>query len=189
MAKKKKRKKGKKAEPKRLPEQTTDPESPRFDFSDNVVFTAATVTLGLRYMEEYDLGDRDPVETLEKMGLPTEGAEEAADEMERLLIEARCGPGRPRKSPEEQLMHPNTEAVIQAVTQFVIENPGCVYRKHERRVYSDVFKRFILEMFHEGGLACDMTVRQAAHAMGVSLHTLNSWLAGRRRKGASSPEE
>ena len=66
MAKKKKRKKGKKAEPKRLPEQTTDPESPRFDFSDNVVFTAATVTLGLRYMEEYDLGDRDPVETLEE---------------------------------------------------------------------------------------------------------------------------
>ena len=187
--KKKKARKEKKADKKRLPEQTSDPDAPRFDFSNPTVFAAATVTLGIRYMKDYDLGDRDPKEALEKMGLPTEGAEDAADAMEQLVIESRRGPGRPRKSTEEKLMHHNTEAVMQAVTQFVIHNPGCVYRKHERRVYNDDFKSFVLEMLDEGGLAHGMTARQAAHAIGVSLHTLNSWLAARRRADSSEPDE
>jgi len=155
---------------------------PRFDFADAEVFTTATVTLGMRLRKELGFKYEDPVKSLEAMGLPTEWADEAADEMERLLVESQRGPGRPRKSAEELTRHPNSQEVSLAVLHFLARNPGAFHKRKERCYYNDDFKLFVLDtLLAPDGLAADMTVRQAAHAIRMPAHTLTAWLAARRK--------
>ena len=91
------------------------------------------------------------------------------------------GPGRPRKGKTDQ---PPAEAAIvsQLVLRFVMENPGSFYLKKERHVYSDDFKAFVLDLLSPGGIAHGLTAAQAAKAINIPVHTINSWRANGRRR-------
>lgn len=187
MAKKKKRKKKTTLPPK--PQKDSSSGDLQFDFSNADVFATAAITLGARLRPVVGLEPEDAHKTLRKMGLPTEWADEAADELERLVAESERGPGRPRKSPEEAESHPLRQEVSLAVLQFLMENPGAAYKKTQRHFYSDEFKRFVLDtLMSEDGLCSTMTVRQAACAIEMPVHTLNAWLSQRRKQREDSDQ-
>ena len=163
----------------------TPPE--KFDFSNPDVFAVAAVTLGTEVKMQLGLGEDDAHETLRAMGLPTEDADDAAREMERRLVEAQRGPGRPRKSAEEAVLHPLTQKVALAVMEYLMRHPGAAYKKWERHHYSDDFKAFVLDtLMADDELCSTMTVRQAAHATRIPLNTLNAWLTARKKVSAPS---
>lgn len=64
-----------------------------------------------------------------------------------------------------------------AVRDFVMLHSGCVRGRGQRCTYSDDFRRFVLNLFAPQGLACTLTVEQAADAIGVPLGTLKDWLS------------
>ena len=110
----------------------------------------------------------------------SEAVKEDARLIEEDLIErSKRGPGRPPKA-AEPLPHPNALPVMRAVRDYMIDHPGSVDTSRKRAFYSNGFKAFVLEMLAEGGLAYDMTAEEAAYAVGVSVHTLNSWIYKRR---------
>jgi hypothetical protein len=110
----------------------------------------------------------------------SEQVKEDAQLIEQDLIErSKRGPGRPPK-PAEPLPHPNALPVMRAVRDYMIDHPGSVDTSRKRAFYNDGFKAFVLEMLAEGGMAHDMTAEEAADAIGVSVHTLNSWIYKRR---------
>ena len=110
----------------------------------------------------------------------SEEVKEDARLIEQDLIErSKRGPGRPPKA-AEPLPHPNALPVMRAVRDYMIDHPGSVDTSRKRAFYSNGFKAFVLEMLAEGGLAYDMTAEEAAYAVGVSVHTLNSWVYKRR---------
>ncbi len=105
----------------------------------------------------------------------SEQAKEDARLIEADLIErSKRKPGRPPK-PADPDPHPNALVVMRAVRDYMIDYPGSVDKSGKRAFYSDGFKAFVLAMLDEGGLAHTMTAEEAADAIGVSIHTLNSW--------------
>ena len=113
-------------------------------------------------------------ETLRKHPV-SEQAKEDARVIEQDLIErSKRGPGRPPK-PADAPPHPNALPVMRAVRDFMVDHPGSVDKSGKRAFYSDDFRAFVLAMLSEGGLAATMTAEEAADAIGVSVHTLNSW--------------
>ena len=91
------------------------------------------------------------------------------------------GPGRPATVAEnDDVAPPGT--VTEAVLEYVTMNPGAMYFKEDRFVYSDDFRAFVLDLVAPGGPASDLTASQAARAIGIPVHTLNSWRANGRRR-------
>jgi len=90
-------------------------------------------------------------------------------------------PGRPKKDPAEpepQQVH----IVMAAVRDFLMDNPGAVYKRTTRYVYADEFRAFVLDVLSPGGLGEGLTAAQASHATGVPVHTINSWRTNGRRR-------
>ncbi len=88
------------------------------------------------------------------------------------------GVGRPRKDEsKEDVSALRLELqVTWLVRGHMALHPGAVTKRDERVQYSDGFRSFALDLVGPGGEAQALTAKQAAHALGISVHTLNSWL-------------
>ena len=113
-------------------------------------------------------------ETLRKHPLSEKAKEDARLIEEDLVERSKRGPGRPPKAADAP-PHPNALPVMRAVRDFMVDHPGSVDKSGKRAFYSDDFRAFVLAMLSKGGLAATMTAEEAADAIGVSVHTLNSW--------------
>jgi transposase InsO family protein len=101
------------------------------------------------------------------------------------------GPGRPRKEETDSSTDEPQRAVSQAVKCYLLDHPGTTYLGRKRRVYTDAFRRFVLDLVGPGGLAEAMPVAEAAEAIGIPVHTLNGWLYGgpkKLRQARAKPE-
>ena len=113
-------------------------------------------------------------ETLRQHPVSEQTKEDARLIEEDLIERSKRGPGRPPK-PANAPPHPNALTIMRAVRDFMVEHPGSVDKSGKRAFYSDDFRAFVLAMLGEGGLAETMTAEEAADAIGISVHTLNSW--------------
>jgi len=91
------------------------------------------------------------------------------------------GPGRPKKEPNDPAPQ-QVYIVMTAVRDFLMDNPGAVYKRTARYVYSDEFRAFVLDVISPDGLGESLTATQAAQATGVPVHTINSWRTNGRRR-------
>jgi hypothetical protein len=89
--------------------------------------------------------------------------------------------GRPPAPPQEVAPEVTT-ALLRAVTNFVMEHPGCVHGTADRRCYGDAFRRFVLELREHHA---DVDVETFADATLVPLGTLKDWL----RTDAGAPSD
>ncbi len=85
------------------------------------------------------------------------------------ILNAAGRPKAPEPSPEDVLN------IWEAMREFLIDNPGCIEGRGQRRIYSDVFRRFVLELLQEEKPSARMTLEQLAQIVGVPLGTLKNW--------------
>lgn len=182
MAKKRKSKKGKKKRPVRsrpLNKPTESVPAPAANDESPAPF-GGTAMSGVTYLAGHYLAELLPQhkewweETLRKHPVSEQTREDARLIEDDLIERSQRKPGRPPK-PADAPPHPNALAVMRAVRDYMIDYPGSVDKSGKRGFYSAGFKAFVLEMLDEGGLAHTMTAEEAADAIGVSVHTLNSW--------------
>jgi hypothetical protein len=74
-------------------------------------------------------------------------------------------------------------AVLAAVTEFLMDQPGCVHGGPSRRRYGDGFRRFVLELRDQHA---DMDLERFAAAIRLPLGTLKEWLAAGATTGADA---
>ncbi len=95
--------------------------------------------------------------------------------VEEMLPEILRPPGRPPKPPPDL----DTNVLIELterVRDYVFDHPGCVSGTAARRVYSEGFHRFVLDLCEEK----QHTIEFIAKATGVPLGTLKDWMRGER---------
>jgi len=87
------------------------------------------------------------------------------------------GPGRPcrEKQPEYERIATQLH-VTELVRDYNVRHPGAMVEVNQRMRYSDGFRSFALGLIEPGGAAHALTRAEVARALGVPLHTLNSWL-------------
>lgn len=92
------------------------------------------------------------------------------------LVRTRGRPPKPTTTPT-----PESGALTRAVLGYVMSHPGCVGRGEARQLYSDGFRRFVLDLRakHEA-----VETEVFTEATGVPLGTLKDWL----QRPASSTE-
>ena len=96
-------------------------------------------------------------------------------------LESACSTlERPPGPPPKSVPSDTVNAVLVAVRDFLMEHPGAVAERGSRNRYSEIFRRFVLGFFAPDGLAADLTIEQAAEAVGVPLGSLKDWLRGRQ---------
>jgi hypothetical protein len=120
--------------------------------------------------------DADMSDVLEATGSSRSRAYGLASELPEHLPNRR--PGRPReeeKGPDVATLQRELE-VTRLVRDYMAEHPGAMTKREERLQYSDGFRSFALDLVGPDGPAEGFTTAQVASALGISLHTLNSWL-------------
>ena len=132
--------------------------------------------LGLPYDE--------PQVAVEQMGLPWEKVEAVLPYWKQLVATIDPKPGRPKKTADDRLSHPGSQAVVSSMLEFMVANPGCVRPgpTRQRKVYSNEFREHIMGLLGPGGPGEGMTLGQAAHITSISANTLASWIGIKRRK-------
>ena len=97
---------------------------------------------------------------------------------------------RPAGRPAAQ--RPDADILLRlswAVITFLSEHPGCWSLADKgRATYHDDFRRFVVSQFAPGGLAADISVEQAAHAMALPLGAVKDWLHAALSSEASAPK-
>ncbi len=83
-------------------------------------------------------------------------------------------PGRPCTPP---VAAEKTVEVLRAAYRFLMDNPGCVQGKGERRFYGDGFRRLVVGLRDEGQPGDGITVEQLAELVDVPLGTLKDWVS------------
>jgi len=120
--------------------------------------------------------DADMSDVLEATGASRSRAYGLASELPEHLPDR--GPGRPRneeQGPDVATLQRELE-VTRLVRDHMAAHPGAMTRRDERLQYSDGFRSFALDLVGPGGPAERLTTARAANALGISPHTLNSWL-------------
>jgi len=161
---------GRKKEKKRKPREDTktDPLTP--------AEVGAITYLAGRYIEELNPGEEDPWKQLFRIHPVTAEMKEIAQQLEqRLIEESKRGPGRPRKVSAAGRRHPDSLAVATAVRDYNVRHPGAMVKTGKRFRYSDDFRAFAVSLLAKGGLAQNMTLEEAALAIGMPFNTLAEW--------------
>jgi len=74
---------------------------------------------------------------------------------------------------------PAADTIVEVITRvrdFLMDHPGVVEGRGERRRYHDSFRCFVLDLIGPDGPGADLTTDQAASAIGVPIGTLKQWL-------------
>ena len=109
---------------------------------------------------------------LEATGATRSRAYELKDALLDLLPTVERPAGRPRTEPPSQM---DTREITDHALCFVMQHPGSVYQKAQRRRYSDAFRRFILELREQHR---QVSLEVFASAAQIPPGTLKDWLRG-----------
>jgi len=167
-----------------LPLMTVDdPETGRRFTITRETMAGAVVAYAMELQEALGMPFKPPQEAVEEMGLSWRKVKLALPVFKKLAAELDKGPGRPKKTRDDRWDHPGTRQVMDAVRDYLYDNPGAVRRNSDtkRTVYSDGFREFVLELLGPEGAGEGMTGAQAEAIIGVSASTLSAWRG--RKKG------
>jgi len=82
-------------------------------------------------------------------------------------------PGRPASQPLEQSTR---QRIADAVIVYLLDHPGAAYRREERRIYSDDFRRFIVGLTAPGQPGEGLSAAVLASACRLPTGTVKAWL-------------
>lgn len=144
----------------------------------------AVVAHAMELQKALGLPYHEPRVAVEQMGLPWDKVEAVLPYWKQLAATIDPKPGRPKKTVDDRMSHPGSQAVVDSVVKFLVENPGCVRPgpTRQRKVYSGEFREHILGLVGPGGPGEGMTLAQAAHITSIPSNTLAAWLGIKRRK-------
>ena len=134
---------------------------------------AGLLVLASMVLRQLRLPHPNVAQILSATGAGRSGAYEIADELSQLLPGLQRPTGRPAIAEPPKPVPQDVVALSQRLTQFLIENPGCVRLKTQRRHYTTPFRLFILELRDE---FASLDLVQFAQAVHVPLPTLRDWL-------------
>src|SRR5262249_18272700 len=112
-------------------------------------------------------------------------AYELREELRHVLPSLLRPVGRP-PSPPRNVDRDVALALCGVTMAFIKAHPGCVSERPERHYYSDVFRRFILELREQHS---HVELEHFATAVTIPLGTLKEWLAAGIRSGADDASE
>jgi len=138
------------------------------------LLTTALLLAARSHLGRLRLPRPTPSQIFEATGATHSRAYELRDALLRALDELERPVGRPRA---EEPAAVDTGAITREVLGFVIEHPGCVYKRAERTRYSDSFRRFILELCERER---QIPLEDFAAGTRIPLGTLKDWLRGGR---------
>lgn len=125
------------------------------------------------------------VETLLKLtGAARSQAYEYAGRIQKWLPQIIGQPGRPATPPPPADIRRAVQAAIQA---YLYAHPGAVCGQGTRAVYSDSFRRFVLQLQAPGQVATTLSTADLADIAGVPLGTLKDWLSVSPSERESAP--
>lgn len=136
-----------------------------------------------RHLAALDLPHPDARAILAATGAGKSQAYALADRLADVLATLARSPGRPVKPPVAT--PPDAGAALtRAVLAFVADHPGCISGSATRRVYSDAFRLFILDLREENAA---LELERFAEAVAVPSATIDSWLRAGRPAPPASP--
>jgi hypothetical protein len=171
-----------------LPLMTVDdPETGKCFTITRETMGGALVAYAMELQEALGMPFKPPQEAVEEMGLSWDKVQLALPVFKKLAGELDKGPGRPKKTTDDRWDHPGTRRVMDAVRDYLYDNPGAVRRNSatKRTVYSDGFREFVLKLVGPEGAGAGMTGAQAEAVIGVSASTISAWRSqkkGKRRR-------
>jgi len=122
------------------------------------------------------------------LALTGSGRSQAYEILQRLREVVRTllrSPGRPPSQPLEQSTR---QLIADAVIDYLLEHPGAAYRREERRIYSDDFRRFIVDLTAPRQPGEGMSAAVLASACRLPVGTVKAWLRlGRPPEPPSGP--
>lgn len=126
----------------------------------------------------------EPQVAVEQMGLPWDKVKALLPYWKGLAASLHTTRGRPKKTVDDLLSHPGSQAVVNGMLDFLLANPGCVRPgpTRQRKVYSAEFREHILRLLGPGGPGDGMTLAQAAHITSIPANTLSAWKHKKKRK-------
>jgi hypothetical protein len=145
------------------------------------VLLAGLLLAAAEHLRALDLPCPTVTEVTAATGASRSRAYELRDAVLAALPSLQRPVGRPPAAPP-QVAPERTSALLRAVTNFVMEHPGCVHGTAERRRYGDAFRRFVLDLRDQH---TNVDIETFADAILVPLGTLKDWL----HTGADVPAE
>ena len=109
---------------------------------------------------------------VDAMGASRSRVYEIRNEVVAFLPTLERPPGRPRVEP--QLAPPSALVELSALAfDFVMQHPGCVQRGGDRARYSEIYRRFVIELRERHA---DVMLSDVAAAIRVPIGTLEDWM-------------
>ncbi|MBA3764495.1 MAG: hypothetical protein H0X05_03195, partial [Actinobacteria bacterium] len=109
---------------------------------------------------------------VDAMGASRSRVYEIKNEVVAFLPTLERPPGRPRVEPK--LAPPSALVELSALAfDFVMQHPGCVQRGDDRARYSEIYRRFVIELRERHA---DVMLSDFAAAIRVPLGTLEDWM-------------
>jgi len=148
--------------------------------------TAGVILAAAGYLRAHDLPCPTVAQVIEATGASRSRAYELRDALLAVLPSLQRPVGRPPAPPREAC--PDTaRALLEAVTSFIKDHPGCVHGGAERHHYTDAFRHFVIELREQHA---DVRLDLFADATGIPLGTLKAWLgAGDHDDDDGTPDE
>jgi hypothetical protein len=141
------------------------------------IMRGALIACSLELRAHLGLPTMDPQEAMRQLGLPWEQVQQALPVFKARVAALARRPGRPRKTTDDRMAHPGTEAVLFAVRDYIMGHPCCVRSApgRRRKTYTPDFRAFVLGLLGPGGPGHGMTGAQAECTTGVPANTLAHW--------------
>jgi hypothetical protein len=143
---------------------------------------AGALVFASRHLEALGLPHPTHVQILAATGARSTRAYARAQDLEAALRTLDRPVGRPRKEAAAPPPAPSSREELQArLLAFLLEHPGCVARKQQRRSYSDELRRFLVALHEE--YREHLSFDEFARVVQIPEKTLRPWL--RLREDAS----
>lgn len=138
-------------------------------------FRAATFLLARQSVPEWD-GWPTTAEILALVGASRSQAYEYYSRLEEVAPTVVRPPGRRPAAPPSASSDDRLLPVSIACFEYLGRHPGSFRIHHERRVYSDGFRRFVLALLNPGEPGEALSTEELSLASSVPLGTLKDWL-------------
>jgi transposase-like protein len=144
---------------------------------------AGALVFASRHLEALGLTHPTHAQILAATGAGSTRAYARAQDIEAALCTLDRPVGRPRKAAAPPPAPSSREELQTRLLAFLLEHPGCVARKQQRRSYSDELRRFLVALHEE--YRAYLSFEEFARMVQIPEKTLRPWLRVREDAGAA----
>jgi transposase-like protein len=148
---------------------------------------AGALVFASRHLEALGLPHPTHAQILATTGAGSTRAYARAQEIEAELRTLDRPVGRPRKAAAPPPAPSSREELQARLLAFLLEHPGCVVKKQQRRSYSDALRRFLVALYEE--YQAHLSFEEFARVAQIPEKTLRAWLRLREDTGTEHVDD